>query len=147
MAVIKGQNLRIFIEDMCVAASSNSSINITLDVEPSSTKDSSEDEWLEQEPVGHNWNASVDAMVLDASSSQLTGAKGLADLIAYLKSGAKVDVEFDTTTPGTNQNRTASTQIMKGQAYVQDISIAAQNKEITTYKYQLIGTGDLTVEE
>ena len=143
MAVIKGQNLRIFIEDMCVAASTNSSINITLDVEPSSTKDSSEDEWLEQEPVGHNWNASVDAMVIDAPS----GAKGLADLIAYLKSGAKVDVEFDTTTPGTNQNRTASTQIMKGQAYVQDISIAAQTKEISTYKCQLIGTGDLTVEE
>lgn len=143
MAVIKGQNLRIFIEDMCVAASTNSSINITLDVEPSSTKDSSEDEWLEHEPVGHNWNASVDAMVIDAPS----GAKRLADLIAYLKSGAKVDVEFDTTTPGTNQNRTASTQIMKGQAYVQDISIAAQNKEITTYKCQLIGTGDLTVEE
>lgn len=238
MAIIKGQNLRILVEGFCVAAATNSEIHVALNVESATTKDTEDDEWDVKEPIGHSWDAKVDAMVLDGSSSQgrveeedtlpcdealpggdgyyapklihlrrgevlkmqgATGArtiftvydssflwlassgdvvpnfdyeanhdvdvyigvssqnftvhyrvfdyaKGVDDLIAYLKSGAKVDVEFDKTYANTSQNRDVETIMMKGEAYVQDISIAAKNQEITTYSCQLIGTGDLTTE-
>lgn len=62
MAIIKGENMRVFVEDECVAASTSCNVNVALQVGESDTKDDVED-WMIQEPLGHNWSADVDAMV------------------------------------------------------------------------------------
>ena len=64
MGVIKGQHLRVLINDKCVAAATSSQINIKLDLADISTKDS-ESEFAEFEPVGHSWSGQVDALVTD----------------------------------------------------------------------------------
>ena len=62
MGTIKGQNLRMLIENVCVAASTNCVGHLSLNVQESDTKDDVEN-WIVQEPVGHSWDAQVDAMV------------------------------------------------------------------------------------
>lgn len=62
MATIKGQNLRMLVENTCVAASTNCVVHCVLNVQESDTKDDVEN-WHVQEPVGHSWDAQVDAMV------------------------------------------------------------------------------------
>lgn len=62
MATIKGQNLRMLVENVCVAASTNCVVHCVLNVQESDTKDDVEN-WIVQEAVGHSWDAQVDAMV------------------------------------------------------------------------------------
>lgn len=62
MATIKGQNLRLFINNLCVAAATNAQVHIALEVQEDSTKDTIDD-WLQQSPVGLAWDAQADAMV------------------------------------------------------------------------------------
>ena len=69
MATIKGENLRILLsadgeeENLrCVAASTNCTLHLALQVEEDTTKDDVDD-WIVNEPVGINWDVSVDALV------------------------------------------------------------------------------------
>lgn len=61
---IKGQNLRLFVGDSVVAASTSCTLHTAAQVEDSSTKDSDGD-WTENEVVGLSWDVSVDALVTD----------------------------------------------------------------------------------
>lgn len=60
--IIKGQNLRLYVQNVCVAAATNAQVHLSLEVQEDSTKDTIDD-WLQQSPVGLAWDAQTDAMV------------------------------------------------------------------------------------
>lgn len=69
MANIKGENLRLFMDERAVAAATNANVHIQLNVGESDTKDDVAG-WIVNEPLGHLWDAQVDAMVLDGGNTQ-----------------------------------------------------------------------------
>ena len=145
MATIKGQNLRILIgEDTdhlrCIAASTNSVIHLALQVEEDTTKDT-EDDWIIQEPVGINWDAQVDALVLiDAED---TGGVKANELVV----GQVYTLRFSQTAGAAGeQNRDAITSNaqLTGTAILSDLQLNAQNQDVASYSAKFTGTGDLT---
>lgn len=62
--VTKGQHFRVLIGGKCVAAAQSCNLQLQLQLEETTSKDSTND-WAEYSPVGHNWSGSVDALVTD----------------------------------------------------------------------------------
>lgn len=62
MATIKGQNLRLLVDDKCVAKALTCTVHIAMQVQESSTKDDTGD-WSTNEVVGISWDASCEAEV------------------------------------------------------------------------------------
>lgn len=145
MATIKGQNLRILIgEDTdhlrCIAASTNSVIHLALEVQEDTTKDT-EDDWIIQEPVGINWDAQVDALVLiDAED---TGGVQANELVV----GQVYTLRFSQTAGAAgeqNRDAIASNAQLTGTAILSDLQLNAQNQDVASYSAKFTGTGDLT---
>ena len=146
MATIKGQNLRILLAAdgntdhlKCVAAATNAVIHLALQVEEDTTKDTVDD-WLQQEPVGINWDAQVDALVL--LSSEETGVT-VDDLVV----GAVYKLRFSQTAGATgeqNRDAIASAAQLTGDAILSDLQLTAQNQDEAVYTAKFTGTGDLT---
>ena len=145
MATIKGQNLRVLVGSddshlKCVAASTNCQVHLALQVQEDTTKDT-EDDWIINEPVGINWDASVDALVvIDAED---TGGQQLTSLVV----GQVYVLRFSQTAGATGeQNRDAVDTAMQltGSAILQDLQVNATNEDISIYTAKFAGTGDLT---
>lgn len=69
MTTIKGQNLRILVTPdggtpRCIAAALQCTVHAALQLQEDTTKDTDND-WIDQEPVGVNWDVSGEAVVLD----------------------------------------------------------------------------------
>ena len=85
MATIKGQNLRVMVGDdaehlQCIAAATNCTMHCALQIQEDTTKDTVDD-WLEQEPVGLNWDVQVEALVIsDDDEEYRPGAKNIDQL-------------------------------------------------------------------
>lgn len=62
MATIKGQNLRLLVDDKCVAKALTCTVHIAMQVQESSTKDDT-GVWSTNEVVGMSWDASCEAEV------------------------------------------------------------------------------------
>jgi hypothetical protein len=145
MATIKGQNLRIFLHEpgslqrpACIAAATSCTAHIALQVQEDTTKDN-ENDWIENEPVGVNWEVDVEALVVNEDEG---GAYTAADLIV----GMVYDVRFRRTLGAAgSQNRddTNSLVNMRGDAILSDLTINAQVGNITTYNAKLTGNGEL----
>lgn len=229
MATIKGQNLRVFVGNKVVAASTSLTLHVAMQTESMSTKDTDSD-WEETFPVGLNWDAQVDALVtngnfvseeaikctdtlsgvtgytkyyatpiklrngdtlsvdkaqgsskaaiIDSSLALLVGGSS-TDLIIYytatadctvyvacssaatelnykvedaaqnadslldiLQGETEVTLKFNVTS-GT-RNRTQSSTILTGNAYITDWSLTAANRSNSTYSVTFTGNGDLS---
>ena len=68
MATIKGQNIRLFLDGACIAASKNSLLHIAAQVENVTSKDDNGD-WEKNEISQVTWDAAVDALVVDSAVS------------------------------------------------------------------------------
>ena len=69
MTTIKGQNLRILVTPdggtpRCIAAALQCTVHAALQLQENTTKDTDND-WIDQEPVGLSWDVSGEAVVLD----------------------------------------------------------------------------------
>lgn len=64
-------------------------------------------------------------------------------LLSYMESKASGEVTFDYT--GGNHNRETEKVILRGQAFITDISIQAQNRQTAVCTIQLTGTGELEI--
>ena len=69
MATIKGQNLRILVSQdgmtpRCIVAALQCTVHAALQLQEDTTKDTDND-WINQEPVGVNWDVSAESVVLD----------------------------------------------------------------------------------
>ena len=142
MATIKGQNIRLFIEDeqgveRCLCASTSCTLHITANLEESTTKDSTGD-WTEQEATSKSWDVSADMnFVLDATETALLGVD-IAKMV-----GKKVKIRTKLT-EGT-KNRVAAAGLYEGYAIINDWNLQAPNKQNSTVSMQAQGTGELSI--
>ena len=139
MGVIKGQNLRITIGGKYVAFATSCTVHVSASLEDSSTKDSSDGIFQEQQLTGLSWDISTDALYSVDTDASGINAEGALDAILARQ---KVNIEF-TGTVGTN-NRQATGHKYTGQAWINDISINAANRQNASYSLQAQGTGALT---
>ena len=124
----------------CIAASTNSVIHLALEVQEDTTKDV-EDDWVTNEPVGIDWDAQVDALVIiDAED---TGGNQLSDL----QIGQVYVLRFSQTAGATGEkNRDAVADVIQltGSAILSDLQITSQNADLATATVQFTGSGDLS---
>ena len=127
----------------CIAASTNCTLHCALQVQEDTTKDTVDD-WIEQEPVGLNWDVQVEALVIsDDDEEYRTGAKN----IDQLQVGRVYQLRFTRTAGASGeQNRDAVEDAMQftGFAILSDLQITSQNAEIATARAQFTGTGELS---
>ena len=76
MATIKGQNLRIYIANKCVGASTSCSLHCVANVEAISTKDD-EGDFVRNQVVSLSWDATVDALVTNGKYDEATLNTGI----------------------------------------------------------------------
>ena len=142
----KGQNFRLFISGLCVAASKSCSFEETAELEEISTKDSSgrsKDSTMKSK----SWNGSADALVLTTSES---GAYSLNQFLSAILAGQPVGVKFTETEGDKNRSEVSSPGLARsGQALINDLTIKASVNEEVTVSVKLLGYGALTksVEE
>ena len=141
MGVIKGQNLRVMVGGKCIAMATSCTFHVSAQLEDTSTKDSTGD-WQEQEVVGLSWDASTESLVTLTDNG--TNGELPQDLLSLIINKTMVTLTFDQTA-GTN-NRTAQNAPIKrsGSAYLNDLSISAQNRSNATISAQFTGTGALS---
>lgn len=139
MAKIKGQNLRIKVRGKYVAAATSCTLHVSLNLEDSSTKDSTGD-FQEQEVTGKSWDGSTDALY--SVDTDTTGANA-EDSLDTVLAGQEVEIEFERTQGDQNREKVASSNTYGGKAYVNDISITAGNRQNATYTIQFTGNGEL----
>lgn len=141
MGVIKGQNLRVMVGGKCIAMATSCTFHVSAQLEDTSTKDSTGD-WQEQEVVGLSWDASTESLVTLTDNG--TNGELPQDLLSLIINKTMVTLTFDQTA-GTN-NRTGQNATIKrsGSAYLNDLSISAQNRSNATISAQFTGTGALS---
>ena len=137
----KGQNFRLFIDGLCLAASKSCVIEETAELEDTSTKDST-GMAKESTMKSKSWNGSADALLLNETDS--TG-RTLSYLLSKILSGTNVSIKY-TETDG-DQNRTEVSQpemVCTGQALINDLTIKATNGEEISLSIKFLGYGSLT---
>ena len=141
MGTIKGQNLRVMVGGKCIAMATSCTFHVSAQLQDSSTKDSVGD-FQEQEVTGLSWDAQTESLV----TLEDNGINGELpqDLLSLMINKTKVSLTFDQTS-GAN-NRVAQNSVIKktGDAYINDISISAQNRQNSTISVQFSGTGPLS---
>ena len=141
MGTIKGQNLRVMVGGKCIAMATSCTFHVSAQLEDASTKDSVGD-FQEQEVTGLSWDAQTESLVtLDDNGSN---GELPQDLLSLMINKTKVTLTFDQTA-GAN-NRVGQNSVIKktGDAYINDISISAQNRKNSTCSVQFTGTGALS---
>lgn len=140
MTTIKGQNLRIKVNDgLAIAAATSCTVHLQIEVGESSTKDS-EGDWQENEVTGMSWDAQTDCLVIPNSDEDETAAY-LEDLYDMMEAKTPVAVSFEQTY-GT-KNRQNGGAVLQGEAIITDIAVTAQNRQNVTASIKLQGTGEL----
>ena len=136
----KGQNFRLFIDGLCLAASKSCTLVQTAVLEDISTKDST-GMAKENTVKGEAWNGSADALLLNEADA--TG-KTLNALLSAIIAGQPVTIKF-TETDG-EKNRTVKTDKeveYSGKAIINDITVKCTAKEEITFSVKFQGYGAL----
>ena len=135
---IKGQNFRVFVAGSAVPEAVSCSVQISGNMEDSSTKDT-EGDYTNEQMVSKSWQVQVD-------NYQATAA-ALKALLTRFNAGTAVAVKFDqtVTTEGT-QNRTAAGAdfARTGSALLVDVNITANNRSVINVSTTYQGTGALS---
>lgn len=139
MGIIKGHNLRLKLNDKYMAFSTDCTVHVSATLEDSSTKDSSDGIWQEQELTGMAWDISCNALYSVDEDGTGHNAENALDLVLAMQ---KVWVEF-TSTKG-EKNRTAEGNKYSGWVWLNDHSVTATNRQNGSYSLQAQGNGPLT---
>ena len=142
--VIKGQNLRLFVNSKCVAFATSCQLHVKANLEDVSTKDSTGG-WDEQEIVGKSWSISADALY-SAGGKDATGLNA-QEMLDLLLASQQVQARFCVT--GGENNRVSQTPTMavteySGNAWINDYNATAANKSNGSYSVSLTGNGSLS---
>lgn len=139
MGVIKGQNLRVKLNNKYVAFATACTVHVSAQLEESSTKDSTNG-FQRQEITGMAWDISVDALYsVDVDQTGLNGIDALDIILAQ----QKVEIEFTQSSGNKNREQAEGAKVYSGSAWVNDVSINATNRQNTTYTLQATGDGEL----
>lgn len=140
MGIIKGQNLRLKLNDKYVAFATDCTLHTSISLESSSTKDST-GYWTEQQLTGRSWDVSTSALYSVDTDADGQNAEDVLDMVL---AGQRVWVEFVVTEGNKNREEVAATNKYCGWAWLNDNSITATNRANGTYQLQAQGDGPLT---
>lgn len=136
MATVKGQNLRVFIGSVVVAAAQACTLNVRLDVRQLSTKDDI-GSFATNEAVRLSWSVQTNGLVtIDPDRNDPTT---LMDRI-----GQTVRVEL-ATAGGEMNSEQGSHLLLAGDAVISDVQIQATNDEESTYAVTLTGKRNMLI--
>ena len=136
MATIKGQNLRVFLNNVVIAAAQQCQLNVKLDVKQISTKDDTDD-FAKNIALKLSWSVSANGVVtVDPSRND---PSTLMDRI-----GQTVRVELATASGDMNSDM--GDQLLAGDAIISDVQIQATNEEESTYTVQLTGKKNMLTD-
>ena len=138
MAIVKGQNLRLFVGSRAIAAALDCQLQVQLNVTPYSTKDD-EGAFTKNRVVSLQWSVTANAVVVDDVELGAIGAAELTDLV-----GQAVQVQLNTTNG--EKNREGVDQLLAGEAIVNDVQYTAQNRQRSTYQVTLTGKKNMLID-
>lgn len=133
MATVKGQNLRLFIAGVVVAASKQCDLNVRLDVQENSTKDDTGD-WASQMVARVSWELRANGVV--TVDPDRNDAASLVDRI-----GDTVQVQLALASG--EQNSVKGEILLTGEAIISDVQITAANREDSVYQVTLTGQSNM----
>lgn len=76
MTAIKGQNLRIFLDDSPIARAQSCQVHIAAEVQDISSKDSVSG-WQENVVTGFSWDVTCDALIFPSTANIISGGEGI----------------------------------------------------------------------
>lgn len=135
----KGQHLRIKVAGKFIAFAQDCTVHVANQTEDSSTKDTTDGMWAENEITGKSWDISANALY--SVDEDATGMNA-EDALDVALANAAVQVDFVMTAG--EKNRTASGVKYSGNAIVNDISVNAPNRQNANYSISLTGSGAFT---
>ena len=136
MATIKGQNLRVFLNNVVIAAAQQCDLNVRLDVKQISTKDDTGD-FAQNIALKLSWSVSANGVV--TVDPDRNDPSTLLDRI-----GQTVRVELATASGDMNSDM--GDQRLAGDAIISDVQIQATNEEESTYSVQLTGKKNMLTD-
>jgi len=134
MAVVKGQNLRLFLNNKVVAMSTTCSMSLQAVVKEISHKDI-EGGWTENGIVALNWTIESESVVCSSVAYGFT--------VDQLEGMVGQVFQIDFAIAGGEHNATRGSMLMSGFAVLNDVSITAQNRQRGICKISLTGQGRL----
>lgn len=136
MATLKGQNIRVLLQDgtkfKVVGKSTNATVTLTGNTEDASTKD---DVAMAAKPevVSKSWSVSVESLDVTDAGAILTAVKSLTPFTLIWDEVATAD----------NQTALAATFARKGSAFLNDVTFTWNNRENAVKSLQFSGSGEL----
>jgi len=136
MATLKGQNIRVLLQDgnkfKVVGKSTNCTVTLTGNTEDASTKD---DVALASKPeiTSKSWSVQVESLDVTDTAAVLNAIKNLTPFTLIWDEVAAAD----------NQTAQAATYSRKGQAYLNDVTFSWNDRENSTKQLQFTGNGAL----
>ena len=136
MATLKGQNIRVLLQDgtkfKVVGKSTNATITLTGNSDDASTKD---DVGMASKPeiTSKSWSVQVESLDVTDTAAVLNAIKNLTPFTLI----------WDETATADNQTAQAAGYSRKGQAYMNDVTFNWNDRENSTKQLQFTGSGAL----
>ena len=137
---MRGQNFRLEINNIAIAAATTMNYETTVDMEDTSSKDTTGN-WKEETPRMKKWQGSCDSLML---IEQPIGAQGLIQLLGMVVTGTPVDCSFTETAGAQNRvNATSKTLARSGQLLINDLTVTFENGQTPKISFKFLGYGPL----
>lgn len=136
MTTLKGQNIRVLLQDgtkyKVVGKSTNCTVTLTGNADDASTKD---DVALASKPeiTSKSWSVQVESLDVTDTAAVLNAIKNLTPFTLI----------WDETATADNQTAQAADYCRKGQAYMNDVTFNWNDRENSTKQLQFTGSGAL----
>ena len=136
MATLKGQNIRVLLQDgtkfKVVGKSTNCTVTLTGNTDDASTKD---DTGMASKPeiTSKSWSVQVESLDVTDTAAVLNAIKNLTPFTLI----------WDETATADNQTAQAVAYSRKGQAYLNDVTFNWNDRENSTKQLQFTGSGAL----
>ena len=136
MATLKGQNIRVLLQDgtkfKVVGKSTNCTVTLTGNTDDASTKDDT-GMASKSEITSKSWSVQVESLDVTDTAAVLNAIKNLTPFTLI----------WDETATADNQTAQAAAYSRKGQAYLNDVTFNWNDRENSTKQLQFTGTGAL----
>ena len=136
MATLKGQNIRVLLQEgtkyKVVGKSTNCTVTLTGNSDDSSTKD---DTGMASKPeiTSKSWSVQVESLDVTDTAAVLNAIKNLTPFTLI----------WDETATADNQTAQAAAYSRKGKAYLNDVTFSWNDRENSTKQLQFTGSGAL----
>lgn len=136
-----GQNLRVFVNDKCVAVATDCSFHVSVGLEDQTTKDDAVGLWTRNKAVSKSWDVSCSTMFGTGADAQAITPEELLEIIIK-QDNPIVTVKWQGTTGA--KNRTPNGKYYSGQAYLNDTTVNSPNRQRNNAAFQFTGDGPLS---